>query len=53
MIKNNLNKKDVINFSPTIADKKAMTTATMTAQEIAKELAALLQRNSEEDKSNG
>lgn len=49
----NLNKKDVMNFSPIIADKKAMTTATMTAQEIAKELAALLQKNSEEDQSNG
>lgn len=49
----NLNKKDVMNFSPIIADKKAMTTASMTAQEIAKELAALLQKNSEEDRSNG
>ena len=49
----NLNKKDVMYFSPIIADKKAMTTATMTAQEIAKELAALLQKNSEEDQSNG
>ena len=44
----NLNKQDVINFSPIIADKKAMTTASMTAQEIAAELAALLQKNMEE-----
>ncbi len=48
----NLNKKDVISFSPIIADKKAMTTATMTAQEIAAEMAVLLKRNSEEQ-SNG
>lgn len=38
----NLNKQDVINFSPIIADKKAMTTASMTAKEIAAELSALL-----------
>lgn len=44
----NLNKKDVMNFSPIIADKKAMTTATMTAGEMAKELAALLKDESEE-----
>ena len=48
----NLNKKDVMNFSPIIADKKAMTTATMTAEEIAKELAALLKDESEES-NNG
>lgn len=48
----NLNKKDVMSFSPIIADKKAMTTATMTAQEIATELAALLKKDSEEQ-SNG
>ena len=35
-----------------IADKKAMTTATMTAEEIAKELAALLKDESEES-NNG
>lgn len=45
----NLNKQDVINFSPIIADKKAMTTASMTAQEIAAELAALLQKSVEEN----
>lgn len=45
----NLNKQDVINFSPIIADKKALTTASMTAQEIAAELAALLQKSVEEN----
>ena len=45
----NLNKQDVINFSPIIADKKALTTASMTAQEIAAELAALLQESVEEN----
>ena len=45
----NLNKQDVINFSPIIADKKAMTTASMTAKEIAEELAALLQKSVEEN----
>lgn len=44
----NLNKKDVMNFSPIIADKKAMTSATMTAQEIATELATLLKKDAEE-----
>lgn len=43
----NLNKKDVMNFSPIIADKKAMTTASMSAQEIAAELASLLHKNEE------
>lgn len=45
----NLNKQDVINFSPIIADKRAMTTANMTAKEIAEELAALLQKSVEEN----
>lgn len=45
----NLNKQDVINFSPIIADRKAMTTASMTAQEIAVELATLLQKSEEEN----
>lgn len=49
----NLNKKDVMDFSPVIADKKAITTASMTAQEIAKELSALLQKDSEEDQNYG
>lgn len=37
-----LTKKQVMEFSPIIANKKAMTTASMTAQEIAAELANLL-----------
>ena len=37
-----LTKQQVMNFSPIIANKKAMTTATMTAQEIAKEFVALI-----------
>ena len=37
-----LTKKQVMEFSPIIANKKAMTTASMTAQEIAEELAILL-----------
>jgi len=38
-----LTKQDVMNFSPIIASRKAMTTATMTAKDIAKELAILKQ----------
>lgn len=34
----NLTKKQVVEYSPIIADKKAMTTASMTAEEIANEL---------------
>lgn len=49
----NLNKQDVMKFSPIIADKKAMTTASMTAQEIAKELAALLKKHFKEEQENG
>lgn len=41
----NLNKEDVINFSPIIADRKAIKTADMTPREIALELAALLNNN--------
>ncbi len=37
-----LTKKQVMEFSPIIANKKAMTTASMTAQEIAEELVNLL-----------
>lgn len=37
-----LTKKEVLNFSPIIANKKAMSTALMTAQEIAEELMNLL-----------
>lgn len=39
----NLTKQDVMNFSPIIANRKAMTTATMTAKDIAGELALLRQ----------
>lgn len=39
----NLTKQEVMKFSPIIAGKKAMTTATMTAKEIAEELALLKQ----------
>lgn len=38
----NLTKKQVMEFSPIIANKKAMTSASMTAQEIAEELVRLL-----------
>ena len=38
----NLTKQTVINFSPIIADRKAMNTATMTAKEIAEEIEKLL-----------
>lgn len=38
----NLTKQQVMNYSPIIANKKAMTTASMTAQEIAKELLNLI-----------
>lgn len=37
-----LTKQEVINFSPIVANRKAMSTATMTPQEIAQELAKLL-----------
>lgn len=39
----NLTKKEVMDFSPLVANKKAMTTAMMTPKEIAEELAKLLQ----------
>lgn len=38
----NITKKEVMNFSPMLADKKAMTTANMTSEEIAYEFAKLL-----------
>ena len=38
----NLTKNQIMEFSPMIADKKAMTTATMTAEEIAAQLKKLL-----------
>ena len=39
----NITKQEVMNFSPMLADKKAMTTANMTSEEIAYELAKLLE----------
>ena len=39
----NITKQEVMNFSPMLADKKAMTTAKMTSEEIAYELAKLLE----------
>lgn len=46
----NLTKKQVTEYSPIIADRKAMTTASMTAKEIAVELKELfVPRNKEED----
>lgn len=44
----NLTKQQVMNYSPIIANKKAMTTATMTAQEIAEEMLKLIPDNNEE-----
>ena len=49
----NLTKKQVVDYSPTIADRKALTTASMTAQEIALELKALFSSNESEDENNG
>lgn len=50
----NLTKKQIMEFSPIIANKKAMTTATMTSQEIAKELVHLLSDFEQvEDTENG
>lgn len=39
----NLTKKDIVNYSPIIADKKAMTTATLTPKEMADEFCRLIQ----------
>ena len=44
----NLTKKQVMDYSPILASKLAMTTATMTAEEIADELLGML--SSEGDK---
>lgn len=44
----NLTKQQVMNYSPIIANKKAMTTALMTAQEIAEELQRLIPQNESE-----
>lgn len=45
----NLTKKDVMVYSPIIASKLAMTTASMTPQEIAKELVTLLPVSEQEE----
>lgn len=45
----NLTKKDVMAYSPIIASKLAMTTASMTPQEIAKELVMLLSVGEQEE----
>ena len=45
----NLTKQQVMNYSPIIANKKAMTTATMTAQEIAEELLNLIPKEETEE----
>lgn len=44
----NLTKKEVMNYSPLIASKLAMTTASMTAKEIAAKLVELIPNDSEE-----
>lgn len=49
----NLTKKQVVEYSPIIADRKAMTTASMTPEEIAAELKGLFAPNDTEDKHNG
>lgn len=48
-----LTKKEVLNFSPIIANKKAMSTAMMTPQEIAEELLSLLPEKEAEEIVNG
>lgn len=49
----NLTKQQVMNYSPIIANKKAMTTASMTAQEIAEELLNLIPKDETEENDNG
>lgn len=44
----NLTKKQVLEYSPIIADRKAMTTASMTAEEIAQELKVLFVDDTED-----
>lgn len=46
-----LTKKQVTDFSPIVANKKAMTTASMTPQEIAHELVKLIMANEEKTES--
>lgn len=49
----NLTKKQVVEYSPIIADRKAMTTASMTPEEIAAELKELFTPDDTEDENNG
>lgn len=49
----NLTKKQVVEYSPIIADRKAMTTASMTPEEIAAELKELFAPDDTEEKENG
>lgn len=49
----NLTKKQVVEYSPIIADRKAMTTASMTPEEIAAELKELFTPEDTEDENNG
>ena len=49
----NLTKKQVVEYSPIIADRKAMTTASMTPEEIAAELKELFAPDDMEDQENG
>lgn len=45
----NITKQQVMNYSPIVASKLAMTTASMTAEEIAKEMRLLLSEEAEEE----
>lgn len=49
----NLTKKQVVEYSPIIADRKAMTTASMTPQEIAEALKELFTSENLEETENG
>ena len=49
----NLTKKQVVEYSPIIADRKAMTTASMTPEEIAAELKELFTPDDTEEHENG
>ena len=48
-----LTKKQVMEYSPMIADRKAMTTASMTAEEIADELKTFFSVSKTEEEDNG
>jgi len=52
-IRHDLTKKQVMEYSPMIADRKAMTTASMTAEEIADELKTLFSVSKTEEEDNG